>query len=420
MILTGSDRRPRIACVATYVPRQCGIATFTHDLCESICKEVDDPETCHIVAINDTPDGYAYPDRVRFEVRQEQPADYRLAADFINIRHVDLLLVQHEYGIFGGGAGTHLLAMLNDMAVPVVTTMHTVLRNPSDELFKATTKLVDLSDRIVVMAHRAVEILQETYRVSPEKIEMIPHGIPDVPFVDPAFYKDQFGVEGRKVMLTFGLLSPSKGIEHAIRALPQLVREHPDLIYIVLGATHPHIKKTRGEEYRHELQRLADELGVLDHVLFQNRYVSLQELCEFLGAADIYVTPYLAEEQIVSGTLAYALGAGNAVVSTPYWYAQEMLADDRGRLVPFSDSDAIAREVGWLLDHELERQVMQKKAYKFTRSAVWSEVARAYMDVFRDVHDHPIVDRQRPFAKGSAATSLVPAVPELKSTTSAY
>ena len=414
MMLTGSDRRLRIACVATYVPRRCGIATFTHDLCESICKEADDPETCHIVAMNDMPGGYAYTDRVRFEVRQEELADYRLAADFINIRKVDLLLVQHEYGIFGGVAGTHLLAMLNDVTVPVVTTMHTVLRDPSDEIFKATIQLVDLSDRIVVMAHRAVEILQETYGVSPEKIGMIPHGIPDVPFVDPAVHKDKFGVEGRKVMLTFGLLSPGKGIEYAIRALPQLVREHPDLIYIVLGETHPHIKKTRGEEYRHELQRLADELGVLDHVLFQDRFVSLQELCGFLGAADIYVTPSLAEGQIVSGTLAYALGAGSAVVSTPYSYAREMLADDRGRLVPFSDSAAIAKEVGWLLDHEPECQAMRKKAYQFTRGAVWREVARAYLDVFRDVHDHPSVDRQPPFAKGSAATSLVPAVPELK------
>ncbi len=413
MTLAGSDRRPRIACVSAYLPRRCGIATFAHDLCDAICKEADDSEMCHIVAMNDTPDGYAYPDRVRFEIRQEQPADYRLAADFINIRKVDLLLVQHEYGIFGGGSGAHLLAMLNDMTVPVVTIMHTVLNDPSDELFKTTLQLVKLSDRIVVMADRAVEILQETYEVSSDKIEMIPHGIPDVPFVDPSFYKDQFGVEGRKVMLTFGLLSPGKGIEYAIRALPQLVREHPDLIYIVLGATHPHIKKTRGEEYLHELQRLADELGVLDHVLFQNRFVSLPELCEFLGSADIYVTPYLAEGQIVSGTLAYALGAGKAVVSTPYWYAQEMLANDRGRLVPFSDSDAIAKEVGWLLNHEVERQQMRKKAYMFTRGAVWSEVAKSYLDLFREVHDHPTVDRQRPFAKGIAATALVPAVPEL-------
>ena len=225
------------------------------------------------------------------------------------------------------------------------------------------------------MSERAVEIMTDVYDAPPDKVRMIPHGIPDLSFVDPSFYKDHFGVEGRTVMLTFGLLSPGKGIEYAIKALPELVRKHPDLVYVVLGATHPHILQTRGEEYRHQLQHLAEDLGVLDHVMFQNRYVDLNELCEFLMAADIYVTPSLAEEQIVSGTLSYALGAGKAVVSTPYIYAKELLADGRGRLVPFRDSEAIAREVGSLLENETERQATRKRAYLYSRKAIWPEVA---------------------------------------------
>ncbi len=403
----------QIASVGTYVPRQCGIATFTHDLCEAICAEAQHPDACQVIALNDTLEGYSYPSRVRFEIRQEEPSDYRLAADFVNIRGADALLVQHEYGIFGGDAGGHLIGMMRDISVPIVTTMHTVLRNPDTAYRKVTKQLIELSDKVVVMADRAVEILCDVYQAPPEKVVMIPHGIPDMPFVDPAFYKDQFGVEGRKVLLTFGLLSPGKGIEHAIRALPMIVRKHPEVIYIVLGATHPHIRRSRGEEYRHDLMRLAEELGVLDHVSFQNRYVELDELCEFLGAADVYLTPYLAEEQIVSGTLAYALGAGKAVVSTPYWYACEMLADDRGRLVPFANPEAIAQEVNDLLDHEIEQQAMRKRAYLHTRPFVWREVARSYIDVFHEVRRHPRVSRQKTVL-GSGTATVLRTLPDLK------
>jgi glycosyltransferase involved in cell wall biosynthesis len=404
----------RFACVGTYIPRRCGIATFTHDLCEAICDELKNPAACQVVALNDAPQAYRYPDRVRFEVRQEEVGDYRLAADFINIRGIDLLLIQHEFGILGGEAGSHLFSMLRDISVPVVTTMHTVLRNPAEHYRRATHQLVELSDRVVVMADRAVGILRDEYGVPPQKIVTIPHGIPDVPFADPAFYKDQFGVEGRRVLLTFGLLSPGKGIENVILALPEIVRRHPDVVYIVLGATHPHIRKTRGEEYRHELERLTEELGMLDHVIFQNRYVDLEELCQFLAAADIYVTPYLAEEQIVSGTLAYALGAGKAVVSTPYWYAQEVLAEDRGRLVPFADPGAISQQVNWLLDHDVEYQAMRKRAYLYTREFVWREVARAYIQLFDSVRRQPLVDRQKLARRGSRAASMMYAVPDLK------
>jgi len=413
MIRPRTHQGLQIACVGTYVPRQCGIATFTHDLCEAICAEAKRPDACQVIAMNDGPGGYSYPSRVRFEVRQEEPSDYRLAADFVNIHAADVLLVQHEYGIFGGDAGSHLVGMMRDISVPIVTTMHTVLQKPEPAYRKVTHQLIDLSDRIVVMADRAVQILEDVYDAPRDKIAVIPHGIPDMPFVDPAFYKDQFGVEGRKVLLTFGLLSPGKGIEHAIRALPMIVEKHPEVIYIVLGATHPHIRRSRGEEYRHELLRLAEELGVFEHVSFLNRYVELDELCEFLGAADVYVTPYLAEQQIVSGTLAYALGAGKAVVSTPYWYACEMLAEDRGRLVPFANPEAIAEAVNDLLDHELERQAVRKRAYLHTRPFVWREVARSYLEVFYDVRSRPRVSRQKTVL-GRNESAALHTLPELK------
>jgi len=406
------SRKLGFACVGTYTPRRCGIGTFTNDLCSALCDALKDDQSAHVVAMNDVPEGYSYPPRVRFEVRQQEPSDYRLAADFMNIRSMDVLLVQHEYGIYGGTDGAHLLAMLRDVRMPIVTTMHTVLRNPSVHFRAVTDELAELSDRIVVMAERAVDILREEYGVSPEKVAVIPHGIPDVPFVDPSFYKDHFGVEGRKVLLTFGLLSPGKGIEYAIEALPEIVKHHPELVYIVLGATHPNIKKSRGEEYRHKLQHLAEDLGVLEHVMFQDRYVDLDELCEFLGAADLYITPYLGKEQIVSGTLAYAMGTGNAVISTPYSYAEELLADDRGRLVPFQDPAAIAGEVCSLLDDELTRHAMRKRAYLYTRDFVWRQVALSYLELFRGVR-RPLVLRRSPAGQvTSDATSVLHAVPE--------
>ncbi|OHB79709.1 MAG: glycosyl transferase family 1, partial [Planctomycetes bacterium RBG_16_64_10] len=376
-------------------------------------RELKDDQAAHVVAMNDVPEGYSYPAQVSFEVRQEEPSDYRLAADFSNIRGMDLLLVQHEYGIYGGADGAHILTMLRDVRMPIVTTMHTVLQDPSDHLRAVTDELVELSDRIVVMAQRAVDILTNVYAVPAEKLVIIPHGIPDVPFVDPSFYKDHFGVEGRKVLLTFGLLSPGKGIEYAIEALPEIVKHHPELIYIVLGATHPLIKKSRGEEYRHKLQHLAEDLGVLEHVMFQDRYVDLDELCEFLGAADIYITPYLGKEQIVSGTLAYAMGTGNAVIATPYSYAEELLAENRGRLVPFRDPQAIAREVLALLDDEGARHSMRKRAYLHTRDFVWRQVALSYLQVFRDVRRQPMLRRHAIGQPTSDATSVLHAVPEL-------
>ena len=403
----------RISCLGTYPPRRCGIATFTQDLCNAIEAESEQHHRCQIIAVNDKNQLYDYPANVRFEIRQQQPADYRQAADFANIRNSEIMLIQHEYGIFGGDCGENLLGLLRNLRMPVVTTMHTVLTDPSPQMLKITQALLDHSDRVIVMADGAVDIIQDRYDVSPDKIRMIPHGIPDFSFVDSSFYKDKFGVEGRTVMLTFGLLSPGKGVEYAIKALPELVAQYPDLVYVILGTTHPHVLKERGEEYRHRLQHLAEDLGVLDHVIFQNRYVDLDELCEFLMAADIYVTPSLAEEQIVSGTLSYALGAGKAVVSTRYKYANEVLAEGRGCLVPFRNADAIAEAVGELLGDQTEFQAMRKRAYLFSRKSVWSEVAHSYLEVFDEVLRHPSIATQRNSSYHPDANSLLHAVPEM-------
>ncbi|MCK8600471.1 glycosyltransferase family 4 protein [Desulfoferrobacter suflitae] len=374
----------KIAVIGNHLPRQCGIATFTADLLTALGDEEGAGE-CWAVVMNDTPEGYAYPPRVRFELNQKSLSDYRLAADFLNMSQVDAVCLQHEFGIFGGEQGAYVIELLGALRMPVVTTLHTVLQEPLPEQLTVMKRIGQISDRLVVMSRRAERILGEVYGIPRGKVAMIHHGIPDVPFVDPNFYKDQFGVEGRKVLLTFGLLSPGKGIETMIDALPRIVKENPEAVYVVLGATHPHVRRDQGEGYRHSLQRRASELGVADHLIFHNRFVDLNELCEFLGAADIYVTPYLNQEQIVSGTLAYALGAGKATVSTPYWYAEEMLAEGRGRLFPFQDAEALATEINDLLAREVERHAIRKRAYTFCRKMIWKEVARRYLELFTEV-----------------------------------
>jgi glycosyltransferase involved in cell wall biosynthesis len=371
----------RIAFIGNYLPRQCGIATFTTDLCEAIATRYKET-TCIALPVNDIEAGYAYPTRVRFELMEKDIESYRRAADFLNINNVDLVCVQFEYGIFGGRAGSHILSLLRELRMPIVTTLHTILKNPDPDQKRVLEEVAALSDRLVVMSERGSEFLQEIYNISPEKIDLIPHGIPDVPFVDPSFNKDLFGVEGKTVLLSFGLLSASKGIETVISALPNIVTRYPDVVYIVVGATHPHVIKNEGETYRLSLQWLAQQKGVESNVIFYNRFVSLEELVEFIGAADIYITPYLNEAQITSGTLAYTLGAGKAVISTPYWYAQEMLSDGRGVLFPFRDHDVLAEQVINLLDNEADRHAMRKRAYVFGRTMIWPEVAQRYMESF--------------------------------------
>lgn len=390
-----------VAFIGNYLPRQCGIATFTTDLCESVASAY--PETaCIALPVNDIESGYAYPPRVRFELAEKDIVSYRRAADFLNINNVDVVCLQHEYGIFGGRAGSHILTLLRELRMPIVTTLHTVLRDPNPDQRRVLEEIASLSDRLVVMSSRAAEFLQEIYRTPAEKIDIIPHGIPDVPFVDPAFYKDRFGVEGRTVLLTFGLLSANKGIENVIAALPDVLARHPNVVYIILGATHPHVKRHEGETYRMSLERLAREKGVAGHVIFFNRFVTLEELVEFIGAADIYITPYLNREQIASGTLAYTVGAGKAVISTPYWYAEELLAEERGVLVPFRDPSALAEQINRLLDDETARHAMRKRAYLFGREMIWSRVAERYMESFERAR----AERRRFLHRGFSAKTL--------------
>lgn len=374
----------QIAVIGNYMPRQCGIATFTTDLCEGLAAEYPGTNVM-AVPVNDKPEGYDYPERVRFELFDNDAVSYRQAADFLNLHNVDLVCVQHEYGIFGGPSGSHVLTLLRELRMPVVATLHTVLREPDPEQRRVLMEVAAIADRLVVMSRRGADFLQDIYNIPAEKIALIPHGIPDMPFVDPNFYKDQFGVAGKTVLLTFGLLSANKGIEHVIEALPAIRERYPNVVYVVLGTTHPHVKRHEGERYREMLHALARERGVADHVIFFDQFVSLQELTEFIGAADIYITPYLNPAQIVSGTLAYAAGAGKAVISTPYWYAEELLAEGRGRLTPFRDAAAIAEQVVSLLDNEAERHALRKRSYTLGREMIWSEVAHRYMETFEAV-----------------------------------
>ncbi len=373
-----------IAVIGNYLPRQCGIATFTRDLVEGLSARAPGI-SCWAAAMNDTSQGYPYPEKVRFEINQNKLADYTMASQFLNISQTDIVCLQHEFGIFGGLAGSHLLKLIGDLHMPLVTTLHTVLKDPSPEYRRVMIKLSELSDKLVVMSHKAEDFLTQIYGVPRHKIAFIHHGIPDMPFIDSSFHKDKFGVEGKKVLLTFGLLSPNKGIEIVLQALPSIIKTHPDLVYIILGTTHPHVLKSQGETYRFMLQQIVHNLNIGDHVIFQNSFVELGELCDFLGIADVYVTPYREEAQITSGTLAYAMGTGKAIVSTPYWYATEMLAQGRGKIVPFNHPEAMAEQINSLLDHDTERHAMRKKAYTFTRDAVWEQVCQKYLDLFHEV-----------------------------------
>src|SRR6267154_844743 len=371
----------RIAVIGNYLPRQCGIATFTTDLCEAISAEYGAVRLLAL-PVNDTENGYDYPARVRWSLAQDDVKAYEKAAEFLNFNNIDMVSLQHEYGIFGGPSGSHILHLLRGLKMPVVTTLHTVLREPNPDQMLVMEEIAELSDRLIVMSQLSSQFLQEIFKVPGSKIDMVPHGVPDLPFLDPNFYKDRFGVEGKAVLLTFGLLSPNKGIENVIRALPQILSRHSNVAYIVAGATHPHILRREGDRYRDSLQALAKEMGVESQVIFHNRFVSPEEMIEFIGAADIYVTPYRYEAQVVSGTLAYALGAGKAIISTPYWHAIELLDDRRGMLVPFQDSDAIARKTIELLDTPAIRHAIRKRAYIYARDMVWKSVAQGYMASF--------------------------------------
>ncbi|HET6843596.1 MAG TPA: glycosyltransferase family 4 protein [Candidatus Angelobacter sp.] len=402
----------RIAVIGNYLPRHCGIATFTADLCGAISEQYG---TAQLTAlpVNDTEQGYDYPARVRWSLAQDNVASYHEAAAFLNFHNFDMVSLQHEYGIFGGPAGEHILHLLRGLKMPVVTTLHTVLRDPSPDQRRVMEEIAELSDRLIVMSQISSQFLQEVFKVPCSKIDMVPHGVPDLPFLDPNFSKDHFGVEGKAVLLTFGLLSPNKGIENVIHALPRILSKHKNVIYIVAGATHPHVLRNEGERYREHLQALSGEIGVERNVIFHNRFVSPEEMAQFIGVADVYITPYLHEAQVVSGTLAYALGAGKAIISTPYWYAAELLSGHRGALVPFRNPDAIAETTIELLDTPAVRHGMRKRGYLFAREMIWKRVAQGYMESFSKVRGDRMKSPQVQFSARASHKSLGP-LPEFR------
>jgi len=402
----------RIAVIGNYLPRHCGIATFTTDLCEAIAAEYG---TARLLAlpVSDTEEGYDYPARVRWSLAQDDVASYQEAAEFLNFHNIDMVCLQHEYGIFGGPAGSHILHLLRGLKMPVVTTLHTVLREPDADQLVVMEEIAELSDRLIVMSQLSSQFLQEIFKVPVSKIDMVPHGVPDLPFLDPNFYKDRFGVEGKAVLLTFGLLSPNKGIESVIKAMPEILSKHENAVYLVAGATHPHILRREGDKYRASLQALAREVGVESQVIFHDRFATPEEMAEFIGAADIYVTPYRHEAQVVSGTLAYALGAGKAIISTPYWHAIELLDEGRGALVPFQDPGAIAQKTIELLSTPALRHAMRKRAYLFARDMIWKKSAQGYMASFSRVRSDRMATPRVQFSARSTGKSLNQ-LPELK------
>ena len=376
-------KRPpkKIAFIASFPPKKCGIATFTSDLITNIKAVAGDHFEPLVMAIQ--PDtACTYSDPVKFEIRRNVKNDYVCAADYINFSHVDAISVQHEFGLFGGDAGSHLDFLLRRVKAPIITTMHTVLDEPDPHYYQSTVNLCKLSHKIIVMNTHGVTLLKDVYGVPEEKIELLAHGIPDLPFVDSSYYKHKFGVEGRKTILTFGLLSRNKGIEMMLKAMPKIIEADPTVLYIVLGATHPGVIKNDGEEYRFTLKRMVKDLGLQDNVIFHNRFVDDKELHNFLCAADIYVTPYMNREQLTSGTLAFAVGTGKAVVSTPYWAAEELLAEGRGEFVPFGDHEKLSEVIVNILQNDSLFFSLRRKAYEYGRNIIWPVIGKEYWKMF--------------------------------------
>ncbi|WP_375413245.1 glycosyltransferase family 4 protein [uncultured Bradyrhizobium sp.] len=385
----------RIAFIGNSLPRRCGIATFTTDLHQAIAVSRPDIDTC-IVALTDHGQRYEYPAAVGLQIRDGNIDDYVRAADFLNAGRFDAVCLQHEFGIFGGEAGAHILVLLSRLTMPVLTTLHTVLAEPSAKQRDVLERITEASSKVIVMAKKGRELLRSVYQVPDDKIEVIAHGIPDVTFVAPDAAKAKLGFGGRTVILTFGLLSPNKGIEVMIDAMPSILKRCADAVYVVLGATHPNLVREQGEAYRESLTARVRDLGVEDHVVFLDQFVDHATLLEFISMCDVYVTPYLNEAQMTSGTLAYSFGLGRPVVSTPYWHARELLADGRGVLVPFGDAAAIGSEIGELLTDDVRREAMCKHAYAVSRTMTWAGTANRYMSVFdnaRQGHSLKVIAR---------------------------
>ena len=371
----------RVAFIGNHLPRRCGIATFTHDLHAAVATVRPDLHT-GVVAMTDPGGSYDYPAAVIGEVCDEVVADYAQAAKLLNAARFDVVCLQHEYGIFGGEAGRNIIELLSRLDMPVVTTLHTVLAQPTPAQHAVAHRIIDLSAKVVVMSRKGQALLRSVHHVPAGKIEVIPHGIPDFPFREPDQAKAALGFGGKSVILTFGLLSPSKGIETVIDAMPEIVRSCPNAVYVILGATHPNLVRDQGEAYRDSLKARVRTLGIENHVRFINQFVDQARLLEFISMCDVYVTPYLNEAQMTSGTLSYSFGLGKAVVSTPYWHAQELLSDGLGVLVPFGDSMAIGSQIASLLSDDARRNSIRRCAYAASRSMTWNRTATRYVAAF--------------------------------------
>ena len=405
------SRLQRVAFIGNHLPRRCGIATFTHDLHRAVSLDCLDLET-GVVVMTDPGRTYDYPAAVRFQIHDETIDEYIRAAEFLNSSHFDVGCLQHEYGIFGGEAGRNIIELLSRLEMPVVTTLHTVLAKPNPAQHEVMSKIIDASAKMIVMAEKGRELLRSVHHVPPRKIEIIPHGIPDFPFLEPHHAKAKLGLVG-KTILTFGLLSPSKGIENVIEAMPTIIKSCPDAMYVILGATHPNLVRHEGEAYREKLTARVRELGIEGHVIFYNQFVDQATLLDFISMCDVYVTPYLNEAQMTSGTLAYSFGLGKAVVSTPYWHASELLAEGRGILVPFGDAEAIGREVSGLLTDDVRRLAMRKRAYAASRSMTWAQTAKRYLAVFAAAHESALHEAVLPLTSVDVPTKVA-VIPEVR------
>ncbi len=389
------DRGPRVAYISSYAPQQCGLATFTQDLAVATVDQVG-PENVNVLAVSETPNAFLYPSEVALRIPRNSRNAFRAAADFINASGVDAVCVQHEFGLFGGEEGSHILDLMRAVRKPVVTALHTVLAEPEPAYRQRTIELIEASSAVVGLTPRAVSLLCKTYSAPIEKIHLIPHGIPDFTFANPELHKRRFGIEGRTVIMTFGLIGPSKGIEDMIEAMPAIVAAHPNVLYMIVGATHPGVKAHQGEEYRMRLQRRVKELGLEENVVFHDKYLERDELREYLQACDIYVTPYPNRDQISSGTLAYAAGMGRAVVATRYWYACDLLGDDRGRLVDFRSPSELSRAIIELAGDEEARLTMGRRAFEYCQRMTWGNVAADYVKLFEDLR---VPERPRLFVR---------------------
>jgi len=372
-----------IGFVSSYIPRQCGIATFTNDLARGINKiSTNGGYKTTFTAVNDIPDGYNYDSTVKFDINIQNINDFKEAAHYLNLSDCDVVNLQHEFGLYGGEAGSNILYLLDKLNKPIITTLHTILDKPDEMQYKVMKEIGNRSSHLVVLSHRSYKILQEVYDFHSGKVKYIPHGAPDVPFIDPVYYKDKFNLTGKKVLLTFGLLGPNKGVEDVISAMPDVVNKYPEFVFIVLGATHPNVKRESGESYRYSLMDQVKKNHLEDHVRFVNRFVDKSELLEYLLMSDMYISPYQNKEQIVSGTLTYALASGKTVISTPYWYAEEALDNGRGVIVPFKNPEVISETIQLLLGDENKRNEYRKKAYDYGRKMIWQEVGESYVDLF--------------------------------------